>query len=186
MAKKYSKKRLKPTIFLKKNRSGLSVIVTTLLIIVLSMAAVVIVWISVNSLVKNKMESSVSCYGNYDKIKINGMYTCFNKTSASNYDLLFSLSVGDVTVDKVLVSVSSGNAVTGYTITNTPQGINGLTMYPSGLAQISLPGKNSGLTYEITGFGYPIDSVQIAPYIGGNLCGVSDTISSIDDCSLLS
>jgi hypothetical protein len=173
MAKKYSKR-------------GLSVIVTTLLVIVLSMAAVAVVWISVNSIVKKQMESSVSCYGNYDKIKINGMYTCFNKTSATNYNLRFSLFIGDVTVNKVIVSIYSGSAVNSYTITNTPQSISGLTMYPSGISQINLSSKNSGLSYEATGFGYPIDSIQIAPYIGKNLCGVSDSLSSIEDCQLIS
>jgi len=182
MAKKSHYKK----IFLGKNRSGLSVIVTTLLVIVLSMVAVGVVWVSVNGLVKKQMDSSISCYGNYDKIKINGMYTCFNKTSSSNYNLRFSLTIGDVAVDKVLVSVSSGSSIKGYTITNTSQAISGLTMYPSGLSQISLPGKNSGLTYEATGFSYPIDSIKVAPYIGGNSCDVSDTVSSIEDCHLIS
>ena len=173
MAKKYYKR-------------GLSTIVTTLLIIMLSIGAVTGVWFSVNSLVKKQMDSSISCFGNYDKININGDYTCFNKTSPTNYNLRFSFYIGDVAVDKVIVYVSSGSAVKSYAITNTPGNINGMTMYPSGSSQISLPGKNAGLSYEATGFGYKIDSIQIAPYIGGNLCEVSDSIFSIGDCNLIS
>ena len=189
MAKRFYKKQSKTdqrsTIFLMKNRKGLSTIVVTLTIILLSIVAVGIVWVFANNMIKKQISSSEACYGNYNKITINRQYTCFNKTSATNYNLRFSLSIGDITVDKVIVSVSSGSAVKSYTITNTPQIISGLAMYPSGSSQVNLSSKNAGLTYQATGFGAKIDSIQIAPSIGGNLCEVSDSVSDIEDCNLI-
>jgi len=195
MAKKFYKKNSKkgknrigqrPTISLKGNRRGMSSVVTAIILVALSMAAIVLVWAFVSNMVKKQISSSESCYGNYDKIKINGQYTCFERISAASYNLRFSLSIGDIDVDKVIVSVSSMGAVKSYTLTNTPQVISGLKMYPSGINQVNLSGKNAGLSYNATGFGGRIDSVQIAPVIGGNLCEVSDSIASIEDCKLIS
>jgi len=167
------------------DKAGLSAVVTAIILIGLSITLVVVVGIFVNKMVKKQIGNSESCYGNYDKVKINGQYTCFDKISPVNYNLRFSLTIGDITVDKVVVSVSSGSAVKSYTITNTPQIISGLTMYPSGLSLINLSGKDSGLTYKAAGFGAKIDSIQIAPYIGENFCDVSDSISDIEDCNLI-
>lgn len=168
-----------------KNNKGLSTIVVTLLLIALSMAAVVIVWTVVNNLIKKQIGSSESCFGNYNKITINKQYTCFEKISDTEYRLLFSLSVGDVIVDKVIVSVSSASAIKSYEITNTAKTFPDLIMH-SGIdyANVILPAKNSGLTYNAT-LGSLIDSIQIAPVINGNQCDVSDSISQIEDCSIL-
>jgi len=166
-------------------KKGLSTIVTTVILVALSMAAIVIVWLFVNNLVKSEIKNSESCYGNYDKVLINKQYTCYEKIGA-NYKLRFSLSIGDIQADKVIVSVSSGGNVNSYTITNTAQSIANLVMYSgSNPANVILPGKNAGVTYNATGFSSKIDSVQIAPIIGGSLCEVSDTITQIGDCSLL-
>ena len=169
----------------KSSKKGLSTIVTTVILVALSMAAIVLVWVFVNNLVKNEIKSSESCYGNYDKITINKQYTCYEKVGA-NYKLRFSLSIGDVQIDKVIVSVSSGGKVNGYTITNTPQLIANLVMYSgSNPTNVILPGKNAGLTYNATGFSANIDSIQIAPVIGGSLCEVSDSVSQIENCALI-
>lgn len=188
MAKKYSKKdrdRGKSTIFLKKNRNGLSTIITTLIIIVLSIVAVGLVWVSVNGMVKKQISSSESCFGNYNKVTLNSQYTCYERISPTNYNLRFSLSVGDINVDKIIVSVSSASSVSSYVITNISRNISGLSMYPSGSSNIIVPGMNSGLTYKATGFTSGIDGIQIAPVIGGNQCDVSDSITQVEDCALM-
>ncbi|MDD5012557.1 MAG: hypothetical protein PHQ66_02860 [Candidatus Nanoarchaeia archaeon] len=164
------------------NKRGISTIVITVILISLSMAAVVIVWASVNAVIKNQIGSSESCFGNYDKVQINKQYTCYNSSSD---EIRFSLMVGDIEIDKIVVSVSSESAVKSYEITNTPENISTLTMYPSGDSNIVLPEKNSGLTYRATGFDSEADLIKIAPVIGGNQCEVADTLSQIEDCSLL-
>jgi hypothetical protein len=177
MAKKFYKKNAK---------RGLSTIVITLIIILVSIVAIGIVWAFVNNMIKSQIHSSESCYGNYDKIKINRMYTCFERISATNYNLRFSLSMGDVSVDKVIVSVSSAGNVNSYEITNTPKNIINLVMYSgTNPSNVILPAKNAGLTYNATGFSAKIDSIEISPYIQGTLCGVSDSVSEIEDCKLI-
>lgn len=167
------------------NKKGLSAIVITVILIALSMAAIVLVWVFINKVIKEEIKSSESCFGNFDKIKINRQYTCYEQDGL-DYNLRFSLIIEDVQVDKVIVSVSSESAVKSYGITNTPQSIAGLTMYPSGITNVNLSGPNGGLTYKATGFGSKIDLIKIAPVIGGSLCEVSDSLSEIEDCILIS
>jgi hypothetical protein len=173
--------------FPNKKKKGLSTVVITVIMIALSLAAVVLVWAFVNSIIKKQISSSESCFGTYGKIRINGQYTCYEDLGNNDFSLRFSLIIGDVKVDKVLISVSSGASVKSYEITNTPQIIPNLMMY-SGVnpENVSLPEKNAGLTYNATGFTAKIDSIQIAPVIGGNLCDVSDSLSEIESCALLS
>lgn len=167
--------------FSTKNRKGLSTIVVTLILVALSMAAIVLVWGFVNNLLKKQIHSSESCFGNAEKITINRQYTCYEQTG-SNYKLRFSLSVGDINVSKIVVSVSSGGSVKSYNIMNGTA-ISNLAMY-SGVnpSTILLPLENAGLTYNATGFTTKIDSIQIAPVISGTQCEVSDAISEIENC----
>jgi hypothetical protein len=170
-----------PRALLPRNRSGLSTIVVTVILIALSMAAVVLVWVFVNNMLKKQIGQSESCFGNFDKVELNGQYTCHDSI---NSILRFSLIIGDIKVDKVIVSVSSANAVKSYEIINGTT-ISGLSMYSEANPDIIiLPGKNSGLTYNATGFSSQVDSIQIAPVIGGNSCEVSDSLSAIEECQV--
>ncbi len=166
------------------DKRALSTVVITVILIALSMAAIVLVWGFVNNLIKKQIGSSESCFGNYDKIQINKQYTCYEDLGES-YAIRFSLIIGDVDVDKVIVSISSESAVKSYAITGEESTITGLENYPSGTTDIKLPGKNSGLTYRATGFDSTADLIQIAPVIGENQCEVSDSLSEIESCELL-
>lgn len=171
-------------LFALRNKKGLSTVVITVILIALSMAAVVLVWGFVNNLIKKQVGSSESCFGNYDKVQINKQYTCYEDAGGS-YNLRFSLTIGSIDVDKVIVSVSSASAVKSYELTKEEVEISGLTNYPSGTSSIKLPGENAGLTYRATGFDSTIDLVQIAPVIGGTQCEASDSFSEVESCSLI-
>jgi hypothetical protein len=163
------------------DKHALSAIVITVILIALSMAAVIVVWVFVNNMIKKQISSSESCFGNFDKVKLNQQYTCYDST---NNILRFSLNIGNIEVDKVVVSVSSASAVKSYEIINGTE-ISGLVMYSgTNPSTILLPGKNSGLTYNATGFSSSIDLVQISPVIGGTQCEVSDSISEVETCQI--
>ncbi len=166
------------------NKNGLSTVIITLLLILLSLVAIGVVWVFVSNLINNQIETSQSCFGNFEKIKLNGQYTCYEMIDSTHYNLRFSLSIGDIDVDSVIVSVASASAIKSYEIKNAPQIIGNITMYPSGEIDIILPKRNEGLTYNVTGFGSPIDSITVSPTIGGSSCGVSDSISEIASCEL--
>lgn len=168
----------------KPNKRGLSTVIITLLLILLSLVAIGVVWVFVSNLINTQIETSQSCFGNFEKIKINGQYTCYERINSTRYNLRFSIGIGDVDVDSVIVSIASASTIKSYEIKNAPQIIGNLTMYPSGEIDIILPKKNEGLTYNATGFNTIIDSITISPVIGGSSCGVSDSISEIASCEL--
>jgi hypothetical protein len=164
------------------NKKGLSTIVITVILIAISMGAVVLVWSFANNLIKKQIGNSESCFGNYDKVTLNKQYTCYDSATKT---FRFSLSIGNIEVDKVIVSVSSASAIKSYELTNEDTAIAGLANYPGGTTTIKLPTKNSGTTYSASGFDSVIDLIKIAPVINGAQCEVSDTLSQIEDCSLL-
>jgi hypothetical protein len=167
-----------------KNRKGLSTIVVTLLLIGISMVAVAVVWGFTSSMVKNQIKNSEACYGNFDKIKLNGEYTCYER-SGSNYYLRFAISLTDIKPEKIVVAVSAAGETKSYTITNASSTTTGLTRYPSGSTSVFLPEKNGGYTYRTEAFTGPINSIKIAPVMAGVQCDMSDSIIEFVDCSLL-
>ena len=166
-----------------KNHKAMSGVVTAVIMIGLVMVAAVIVWVVVRNIIQGRLEGVESCFGIYEKVTINSRYTCHE-----NPNFQFSISIGDIDVNSVIVSISGAGATNSYTITNGNQTIANLANYGStgfGTDQIKLPGENSGLTYVASGFTEKPDLIQIAPVIDSKQCEVSDSLSEIDDCSTL-
>ena len=171
------------------SKKGVSGVVTTVLLIVLVMAAVAIVWGIVQNTLNKQIDSSKSCFGNFEKVTINPVYTCYNLVSPGVYTVQFSLSIGDIEVDEVVVSVLSDGSTKGYTLITDETGVQvpGLANYDStgfGTDSIKLPGINGGETYIANGFTAEPDLIKIKPTLDGEPCGVSDTISGIETCLL--
>jgi FlaG/FlaF family flagellin (archaellin) len=168
---------------MRKNKKGISGVIATILLIAISMAAVIIVWNVINNLLSEKLEETESCFNIFGKVSLNSRYTCYDTTSKS---LRFSLNIGDIDVEKVIVSVSSAGDTTGYELTSTG-GSPGLTKYGSA-GDVKLPAKNGGSTYVTAqdSFAASPDSIQLTPVIQGKQCDTSDTLSEIDDCQALS
>ena len=170
------------------NKRGLSAVVTTVLLIALSVFIVAIVWVVVKNLVVGELDSVGSCMGVVDKVNLDGRYTCYNSTSG---ELQFSITVGDIDLDEVLISISSIEKTTSFRLSNELSQIENVYTYPARISNVVLPSKDGGLTYifnsEAAGFSSIPDSIQIAPIINGKSCGVSDSIEPIDNCySLIS
>lgn len=165
------------------NKKGISSIIATLLLIVLTIVLVVIVWTVVNSLISSKINQSSACFGNFNTINLNGQYTCFNSTTNS---IQFSLNIGGIAADGVLVTISSPAQSKSITLTNKPQVIANLTYY-NGTASVMMPPQNSAMTYDYSWSGSDTpDSIQIAPIVKGQQCSTSDSLTTIDNCLLLS
>ncbi|MEK9185031.1 MAG: hypothetical protein AAB866_02610 [Patescibacteria group bacterium] len=162
------------------NKHGLSEIVVSLILVALTVVAVVIVGAVVNNLIGENIKKSESCFGNFGKITIDEKYTCFDD---SNKKVQFAISIGDVDVDSVLVSIATRIETGSFTITNEDQTIAGLK-YLDGSSPVKLPAKNGGKTY-LYDFDARPNAIQIAPIIDGTQCEVSDVVTDIDDCSLL-
>src|SRR3990172_6012304 len=161
------------------NKKGLSAVVTTILLIALTMAIVAFIWVVVNNLVKEQTSGAASCFGILDKVKLNPRYTCYNGTESAN-EFWFSIDVGELDVEDILVSISGEGSSESFRISENPAG---LSYYPSRTQPVAIPGKNQGLTYIYqlpSSFTKSPDSVEIAPVIDGELCGASSSIEQFD------
>jgi|TARA_Y100000310_G_scaffold344913_1_gene460479 flagellin-like protein len=161
---------------------GVSAVIGTVLMIALVILIIGVVWVSINSLIGEQIEGSEACFGNFGKVELDKRYTCHN--SSSN-EFQFSISVGDIVVDSMLVSVSSESGTKSFEISNTA--MNNVRMYSQATygGVVTVPGENSGFTYvtNITGIGIGTpDSVSVAPIINENQCSVSDTVLEINIC----
>ena len=96
----------------------------------------------------------------------------------------FSVNVGDVDLESVIVSISGSWGSKSYNLNGTASNISGLYNYPSRSTSISMPGKNSGYTYIATDIPGQPDWIKIAPVVNGKQCEVADTINSPEDCSI--
>ena len=163
-------------------KRGISGIVGIVIMIALVIVIGGVVWKVVNNLVSEQLEEAGSCFGMFDKVKLNNKYTCWN--SSSN-ELLFSINVADADIDKIIVSISGEGKTKSYTLEKTEKAIDGLVSFPERNSQVKAPGKNEGLTYISSDFTTKPDSITIYPVVGEKQCDSADTISSIDSCVLL-
>lgn len=166
-----------------KNKKGLSEVVAVVIIILLVLSVGAVIWSVVNKLVKDKTQQISSCFDAdfSDSVFFNNDYTCYNSTSK---EMQFSLGVGDVNIEKVIVSVSFLGTSRTFTITNNIENIDGVYNYPAKSEGISLPSKNSGKTYIANGVNDNPDWIRVVPYVNGKQCEQSDTIYNPYDCSL--
>ena len=168
-----------------KSKRGLSAVVAVVILIALAVAAVAIVWGVVANLVDEQLEGADSCINIFDKVSINGRYTCYDST---NNKFQFSLSIGDIEVEAVLFAIAGGKKTESFAISSNAEVIADVTNYPSGNS-IVLPGKNGGLTYiydlSSAEFTSGPDSLEVAPTINGKQCGSTDKLTDIPNCATL-
>jgi hypothetical protein len=168
--------------FLKmKNKTGMSGMIVAIIMIAMVLLVGGIVWSVVNNLIQGEIGKGSSCFGILDKVTIERKYTCFD---SDNNIARIQLVLGDIDVEGVLISISDNTTSKEFTLTYSEQIIENLVTYSG--EPLVLPGKNNGTTYN---YSWDEDSrpnnVRIAPIIKGNRCEVSDTLSGIDNCSLI-
>lgn len=159
------------------NKKGLSDIIVILILIALVIVSIAIIWVVISKLINTSLEETSSCSEVFNKVEINELYTCYDSGTFK-----FSINIQDLNVDKVVVSVAGNGVTKNYTLTNEAQAIPGLGQSPSGYGDVKLPEKNSGLTYISSDFSSIPDSIKISPVIGRNQCGVTDSLTKINDC----
>jgi len=172
--------------FLTLNKKGISEIITTLIIIGLTLVATGIVWTVVNGMISERVKNSEACFGNLDKIILDKKFTCYDDSDSLNKKARFTISIGNIEVDSVLVSITDGAQTKTFKLSNNLQQINGLTYFGGTSPQdVQLPPKNGGKNYQYSWDGDSPTSLQIAPTINGVQCETSDRLSGFDSCSTL-
>lgn len=164
------------------NKKGMSAVLATVIIIGLTVTAGALIWAVVNNLIGKNLEKSGTCFDVLDQVKLDTDYTCYNESSKI---VQFSISVGDIDADGILIAVSFAGSSKSATLTNTSQTIENVKNYPSGSSGVKMPEKNSGATYLFEGITISPSSVSVIPIISGNQCGAADTLHNLDDCASL-
>ena len=160
------------------NKKGLSQVVGTLLMVLLTIAAIGAVWGVIDAFVNDRLEDTAACYDVYDKVTLNNEYSCYNVTSDQTY---ISVEVKDIIIDSLVVAVAYNGLSDPFELTNQSQIISNVLMYPSLANSVSMPGPSSGKTYVLDVSGVP-EKISIAPKISGNQCDASSSISNIPTC----
>ena len=164
-----------------KNKRGLSTVISIMILVLLVISLISIIWVMVNNMIEKELEGAETCFGIFDEVSLNNKFTCYD---ASSNEVHFSLNIGEIDLDKVLVSVSDKVGSQIFEISNVLSNITNLRPYSSG-TEVKLPGKNSGRTYIVSNFLSEPDSIRVAPVIGTTTCEVSDSLYEINDCSTI-
>lgn len=181
------------------NKKALSTVVATVIIILLTVAAIAIVWTFVRNMINENKNQVESCFEveSSEKVSLNGLYTCYSNTTTDPglERVQFSLNIADVEVEAVLISIMAGGE--SRTITLTSEGTDNddikylndpETEDEQGWWKTEkLPKENAGQTYIVRydTDATKVDSIRIAPVINGEQCGVTDQINDVADCTLL-
>ena len=160
-------------------KKGLSQVVGTVLLILLTISLVAGAWAVINGFVGSKLDKTSACKDIVENVYLNPDYTCYDSSSGS---LLISISREDFEMDSLLVSVSEETSSRSFTLEEVPQPIADLFNYNSAETEVSLPNKEAGRTYCFSGFSEKPSSVYIAPKVSGFQCEVSDSINDIPLC----
>lgn len=159
-------------------KNGLSTIIASLIMVLLVIVMVGVVWGITKGIIDKNADTS--CFGNYGKVTLNNDYTCYTPVGGL-YDVRFSVNVGDVDMDGVVVTLIGVWGDKSFSIMKGEgEIISGLKNYDE-TTSIKSPDKNAGLTYVATGV-QKVDSIRIAPIINGKQCEVSNSINEIGDC----
>ncbi|MBW6442792.1 hypothetical protein K0A97_03395 [Patescibacteria group bacterium] len=171
--------------FNKKFKGGMSPIIATVLLIALVIVMVSVLWIVITTFISNETDPTTACFGILDKVKLD--YACYNVIDNST---TFYISIGDIEVEEILVSISSNDDGRTFVIKNEKLVIDDVDFFPAQDGNVSLPSKNSGYRYKLYGFssshpsrmqGMP-EIIQISPLVNGHQCEVSSTINPIYNC----
>ncbi len=159
-----------------------SQIVSSVLLILLVVAAIVLIFAFVIPFIKDRLNSG-DCLDVTGKVEISTGYTCYNDETSGNEVMQVQINVGNV---KDLIegfSIELGGASTNnYEIKNNIK-VTDVIMCGGSNDILELPpNDNTERTYVISSSEKP-NIVRVYPILkGGKVCGVSDSVTTIDNC----
>jgi len=106
------------------NKRGISAIVATVLIILITVAAVTIIWAAIIPLVSNQLEKGSSCLDATSQLSIIDQgFSCYggDGTATDNVSVQVKLGAGDVALAgiQVISTDASGNSISNDTIADS-------------------------------------------------------------------
>ena len=165
-------------------KKGISGIVSVVIIIALVMAAGLLVWNFVQDALSERMEGTQLSYNAIGKVEINEDYTCYNVREG---EVGVSISVGDIDLDGLLISVLGNTGSETYKLTSEAKNMTNIKNYLSRKGTVIVPGKDSGRVFVLKGL-EEMDlnsmTIEISPIIDDNQCDPLDSIKKVYPCSV--
>jgi hypothetical protein len=157
-----------------------SQIISTVLLILLVMAAMVIISGVVINIVKDNL-SQKGCLDVAGTIEISDGYTCYN-ADATVPEMQVQVHIGAIrdSIDGFAIEMG-GASTSSYKITNSTPAPTGVRMCNQSTV-IYIPGDNEERTYIIPASSKP-NSIRVYPILkGGKLCDTPDSVTSVQEC----
>ncbi len=163
-------------------KNGLSQVVSTVLLILLTVGAASAIGAAVINFTRTNLNNAGSCNNLEGKLTLNSEYTCYYPWTN---ETIISISRNDLPLDSILVSVSSTTSSKSFYLFSTTKNITNVSYYNSKNLNsgVAAPGNESERTYCFNGFLETPTEVQIAPKISNVQCGAVDTINNLPICT---
>lgn len=131
-----------------KTKKGVSAVVATVLIVLITFMAVGLVWGIILPMVKESLSKGASCFELRDYVKIiEGDYTCYN-TAGGQTKIMMERGMENISIGGFRVSIFAGGSSTTY---NVVPGSTEVGMLNGGDVEIPKPGEARTYIFNITG-----------------------------------
>jgi flagellin-like protein len=144
-----------------KSKKGISAVVATVLIILITVAAVTIIWAAIIPMINNQLDKGTLCLDAVSQVTLlDAGYTC--KNDGDNISIQIKHGAKDFIIADIQVLVSAAGSTTTFDLSD-----NETTIMADRNAAIPFPGSNEETVYvvdtsSVTGI---IDKVEIAPVV---------------------
>jgi flagellin-like protein len=161
----------------KMNKKAVSAVVATLLLVVITIVATLLVWQVVKTQVIDKELESASCfeYRNYVRI-LDTDYTCYDASSPVKTQIQIERSTEEKNIEGISVTISGGATSKSYELKNGD--VPGVSMFPSG--EITIPNRGESKTYIFSGIAGNLASITVI--INGKTCDQIRENYKIESC----
>ncbi|MBI5148698.1 hypothetical protein HZA33_03390 [Candidatus Pacearchaeota archaeon] len=178
---------------MKKNKRAISTLVATVLLILITVAAVGIIWGAIMPVITRTMEIGQACLNARVTINTESGYTCYKTVGADKFvNIMISRGSEDFTlsgINLILIgggtstswNIQSGKAETTATVYSTTP------VFPHTFADSEFPAPNEEKTYTFKVTTQP-DEAKVAPIVkvGATLrtCSVSSSVPVPKTCAI--
>jgi flagellin-like protein len=158
------------------NKKAVSAVIATLLLVVITIIATIVVWqfVKVQIIEKNIEASSCFDYRDYVRV-IDSEFTCYNENETK---INIERSTEEKTIEGISITISSGASSKSYDLKNNIN-ITGVAMY-SGENIIIIPNKGESETYVFSGISGNLASITVI--INGKSCDSIRQNYNIESC----
>jgi len=148
------------------NKKGISTLVATVLLVVITIAAVGIVYVTVMPLIREGVQSSATCSSVGLEVKTYTGYTCYSDTEVK---IQVGRSAEEATLKSIQLQINGQGISKNFVVNGTADPMIRQSNALSYNTPLTLPGKNEVMTYVIlrTAPGMPtsFDTVSAAPVV---------------------